>query len=561
MPFISNTTVDQDRPMDTTRRSGVSKIVKQSIPGFVLDEYPLLVEFLEAYYEWLDQKGNPFEFLQNGNRYFDVDTTTDEFLKYFKSSFLDGFPQRIATIEGKEKDERTLIKNIRELYKIKGSEKSIQLFFRLIADSDSIIEYPREMMFSLSSANYRNYHKIHVLRDSTAVSNGFDPTEVEGLVLNQYEGVTELIGSATMLQAYEIESGGKQYFVFLVANPVGEFLQSDFMPLLLTQNGVVHEFYPATAVSGLQILNGGKDYSAGEFFTIGNTAEQCIRGFISQTDYEGKISKVRLFDTPVNYTGTNTVSIQSPIGTGAAFALQTTVLSEAIQEYENNKNLLSSVSRIQDSFEYQQFSYVIKSKRSLEEYIDAIKRVVHPSGFVIFNSLYNNVYSIRPSQYGTRAMAYENTSIGSYAGYNFTSRTGSGDTGGWNVYRAGNPDPAGNDYKWGAVFNRWDSYSGVPFNPSESTNGEHEPDTRYFWRGDTSPKLGATFAKILVDEGTNPTSLSVLPNNEQTQYSGITEWIAMPHPSIRQMTEIPNGTEFKDIRIIDILAMPVPIFS
>jgi hypothetical protein len=109
MPFVSNTTTPLDRPMDTTRRSGVSKIFKQSVPSFIIDEYPLFLDFLEAYYEWLDQHGNPIEVLQNGHRNFDIDTTADKFLEHFKSNFLYGFPKRLASAEGRTLNERTLI--------------------------------------------------------------------------------------------------------------------------------------------------------------------------------------------------------------------------------------------------------------------------------------------------------------------------------------------------------------------------------------------------------------------------------------------------------------------
>lgn len=543
MPFISTTTLETDRPMDNTRRTGASKIFKQSIPNFILEEYPLFVEFLEAYYEWLDQHGNPVQFLQDGSKYFDIDTTTNEFLQHFKKTFLDGFPQRLASAEERELNERTLIKNIRELYKIKGSQKSIQLFFRLIAASDTVIEYPRDFMFTLSNGNYKNYHKIYVLKNQEAISSGFDLSSVEGLVANQYEGITELIASATVSSAYEIVSNGKEYFVFIVTNPVGEFIQYDFSPITINQNGKQYYFYPVTNVSGLEIINGGKDYSAGEFFVVGNTSENFIKGFISQTDYEGKITKVRLFDTAVNYNGSNSVFVSSPLGTGASFSVQTSVLSNPIEEYENNKNLLSRESKIQDSFEYQQYSYVVKSKRSLEEYIDAIKRVVHPSGFVIFNSLYNNIQSTRATEYSTRAKAYENTSIGSYAGYKLISSVGNGNVNGWNVYKDTNPE-----HTWGFVFSKWTDSIGQDIHPSEGADSIPDSNGKKL--------IGGTLAKNL--QG-NPNGLSILPNLGETQVAGITHFLAMPHPGRSGSEYIPPNTQFGSIKLIDVLRMPVPI--
>jgi hypothetical protein len=540
MPFPDATPLPRDRPMDTTRKSGVSKIFQQSVPSFIIDEYPLFVEFLEAYYEWLDQNGNPVEFLQNGNRYFDIDTTTREFLDHFKTTFLEGFPKKMAINEAKPYDERTLIKNIREFYKMKGSEKSIHLLYRIIADSETSIEYPRDLIFSLSSANYKDYQKIHVLKNYAAVSNGFDPSAVHGLQINQYEGLTQLIASATIDSVYEISRNGKQYLVFLVNNPTGTFIQSDFSPVIVSQGATAHEFFTIPSVSELKVENGGSGYSVGNLFTVGSTASENISGYVSQTDYNGKIIGVKILSNPVDYRGSTAVHIESPLGTGGQFSVVKSVLTDIIEEYKNNRNLLSKESKIQDSFEYQQFSYVVKSKRSLEDYIDAIKKVIHPSGFVMFNSLYNNIGTIRPSEYGTRILAYERTSIGSYAMYNGRSSTGSGMIGGWNPFRGpGDPNPT---KRWGQVYYRWNDAFEV--NPSEGFDSLPSPGFgNHYQFGDFAPNI------------------NVLPNPDQTQVDGITHWIAMPHPATRGMPSVPPGTQFQQMKLKEVLRMPVPIIA
>jgi hypothetical protein len=534
MPFVSNTTTPLDRSIDTSRRSGYSKLFKQSVPRFILEEYPLFIDFLEAYYEWLDQHGNPIEFLQNGTKYFDIDKTSEEFLQHFKSVYLDGFPKNLEVHDETVLDERTLIKNIREFYKIKGNEKSIQLLFKIVADTDSSIEYPREYIFNISSGNYRNYYQIYVLKDYSNISLGFDLTNVKGLQLHQYEGFTNLIASATIDSIHEISSNGKEYYVITVNNPSGTFIESDFSPIQLTQNGIEFKFYPVPNVSSLEIINGGTGYAVGDFFTVGNTGQEHIKGFIYQTDQEGTITKVKIFKNPVNYNGSDTLRIDSPFGTGANFSVTTSVITDVIQEYQDNKNLLSRVSKIQDSFEYQQFSYVVKSKRSFEDYIDAIKNVIHPSGFVIFNSLYNNIFTERPTEYKTRILAYERTSIGSYASYFPGSNTGYGSLTPWNPTFPGDPNQR---KTWGKVFSFWPGKTNV--NPNALPNcctGAYET-------GDFAPNI------------------TYLANPSESQFSGITHWITYPHPAVRGMATVPIGSTFGGIKLQEVLRMPVPIIS
>lgn len=544
MPFIDPTTTPLDRPMDTTRHTGVSKVVQQSIPNFILDEYPLFVEFLEAYYEWLDQKGNPVEFLQDGNRYFDVDTTTDEFLQYFKNSFLDSFPKKMAISNGKPFDERTLVKNIREFYKMKGCEKSIRLLFKLVADSDSVIEYPRDYIFSLSSGNYKDYHKIHVLKDYSNIGRGFDPTSLHGIQINQYEGLTELTATATIDHAYETSQNGKEYYVLRVTNPSGTFIESDYSPILLTQGNTAHQLYAVSSAIGINIVNGGSGYSVGEFFKIGSTGSGYIKGFVSETDEIGKIKRVILLSNPIEYSGPDSTTFESPFGTGGQLSVLHGVLSEPIQEYKDNKNLLSKVSKIQDSFEYQQFSYVVKSKRSLDEYIEAIKNVIHPSGFVLFNSLHQNIYTIRPTEYSTRILGYENTSIGSYARFTLASNTGGVILTGWNPYKgAGDPNPR---KTWGSVFNVWNDEAPQSLIPP--TSGQR-----------SLPSQGGQPA--IYQTGQFAPTQTTLPNPSQSQVEGITVFIAMAHPAVRGMETVPSGTALRSIKLVELLRMPVPIIG
>jgi len=535
MPFISTTTTPVDRPMDTTRRSGVSQIFKQSIPKFILEEYPLFVDFLEAYYEWLDQEGNPVEFLQNGTRYFDVDTTAARFLEHFKKTYLDSFPKNTQIHREVTLDERALMKNIREFYKIKGNEKSIQLLFKIVADSDTVIEYPREFMFRLSSGSYRDYHKIYILKDYTNLSNGFDLSNVKGLQVNQYEGFVNLIATATIDSMYEISKNGKEYYVVVVNNPSGTFIESDFSPLQITQNGIVYQYYAVPGIIDVTIENAGLGYRVGEFFTIGNTYQEHIKGYISQTSIDGAITGVQIFDNPVNYSGNDSVIFDSAFGTGGNINTTTGILTEVIQEYQDNKNLLSRVSKIQDSFEYQQFSYIVKSKRSLEEYIDAIKNIVHPSGFVVLNSLYNNVIEIRPSEYKTRILAYERTSLGSYASYFPGSFTGYGSTLPWNPTFPGDPNPR---KRWGYVFSSF---------PAGITS--------------INPNAVLSCCSGLYERGEFAPNITYLANPEETQYPGVTHWMVYPHPSVRGMSEVPIGSTFGRIKLGDVLKMPVPILA
>lgn len=55
--------------------------------------------------------------------------------------------------------------------------------------------------------------------------------------------------------------------------------------------------------------------------------------------------------------------------------------------YLNNDGFLSDDKYIQDSYFYQDFSYVIKTKQTVERWRDTVKKLLHPSGFAFFGQI------------------------------------------------------------------------------------------------------------------------------------------------------------------------------
>lgn len=57
------------------------------------------------------------------------------------------------------------------------------------------------------------------------------------------------------------------------------------------------------------------------------------------------------------------------------------------QRYLNNNGFLSDRKYIQDSYYYQDFSYVIKTGKTIELWRDVVKKLLHPSGFAFFGQI------------------------------------------------------------------------------------------------------------------------------------------------------------------------------
>ena len=69
----------------TSSLNKISTLVEYQLPQFIRDEHPVFVEFLQKYYEFLEQPGNPVYELKKFENNYDIDTTREYLLKYFKN--------------------------------------------------------------------------------------------------------------------------------------------------------------------------------------------------------------------------------------------------------------------------------------------------------------------------------------------------------------------------------------------------------------------------------------------------------------------------------------------
>ena len=80
--------------------------------------------------------------------YRDVDTTIDRFILNFKEKYLKNIQFDIAT------NKKLLVKNSLDLYRSKGTERSVDLFFKLVYGVDAEVYYPGDDLFKLSDGQW-----------------------------------------------------------------------------------------------------------------------------------------------------------------------------------------------------------------------------------------------------------------------------------------------------------------------------------------------------------------------------------------------------------------------
>lgn len=150
-----------------------SILVNRQVPEYVREEYPLFMSFIEAYYEFLENKqGTKNNDLLTQSKKLrtitDVDSSIDEFQEYFLNTFASFVPVN-STV-----NKAFLLKNILPLYQSKGSEKSFKLLFRFLFDQEIDVFYPGNRVLKASDGKWKVPQSLKISSDisSTYVGDG-----------------------------------------------------------------------------------------------------------------------------------------------------------------------------------------------------------------------------------------------------------------------------------------------------------------------------------------------------------------------------------------------------
>ena len=95
-------------------------------------------------------KPNPVNNIQDLLNFRDPDKAISNFLTKFRNEFLNTLPETLD----ENVDKRKLIKNIKSVYRSKGTQRGHELFFRFLFNIDSETIYPREQMLRVSDGQF-----------------------------------------------------------------------------------------------------------------------------------------------------------------------------------------------------------------------------------------------------------------------------------------------------------------------------------------------------------------------------------------------------------------------
>jgi len=369
----------------TTEAEALEKIlspfIREQFPSFMQTDYRKLVLFIKAYYEWMEQKGNPGYVLSKLDTIWDSDRSLDEFYSHFKNTYLISFPELFAVnADGKTPNKNLLLKKIRDFYGNKGTESAYKFLFRLLYDSDLEFYYPKNDILKASDGVWEEPRSI-----KTTSNNGVDLFTGKNGQIFQYSG-SNVVASAFIDSVLQYSSNGLPITEFFITDIVGNFIPNQSVKIIKDSIEFTEVSY--SVLGDFYVQTPGSGYRVGEIITVTTSAGVGFSAKIDQIGLAGSIKRIGISNSGLNYSGDVVVDIVSENGQQSAIVVaRNTAVTNYPGYFSSNRGKLSSNKKIQDGHYYQDFSYELKSDVSIGIYFDVLKKIVHPAGMRMFGSI------------------------------------------------------------------------------------------------------------------------------------------------------------------------------
>lgn len=372
----------------TNKLNNLSTFAPFQLPEFVREDHPHLAEFIEAYYEWLDQETDYLRSPMRLGEIVDIDTTMDIFVDRFRKQYLLDFPETLAVNKetGKPLNEKTLIKNIKDFYRAKGTEKTYRFLFRILFDTTVDFYYPKTDILRLSDGKWVVNKSIKVLHNSK--HNIF---ECVGKSVLQRNSAGDIIASGSVLNVNAVTT--RQTNIHKIAqiyftSTNGTFLAGNF-PTEFTNNSgtLITENRVFSCVQSVSVVTGGTGYSVGDevVFSQGTETGKASGKVFKINSVTGAVEKIKIENSGLGYDTAPTVSVVSKNGVGFTGTVSVGALIQEQGYYTNNDGRLSTNKVMQDNHYYQDFSYVLQTDATLKKYKESVLRLLHPLGTAFFS--------------------------------------------------------------------------------------------------------------------------------------------------------------------------------
>jgi hypothetical protein len=365
-----------------------------SIPEFFQEEFPTFQTFIDLYYQYQSQAKSGYQTISSIK---DIDEVGEKYLEAFYRTYANKMP--VFPYIGMA----DFIRNAKKFYVSRGSEDSFRFLFRIMFGVDIEFKYPQENMFKPSSGLWVQKVSIYL-----RVLVG----DVDGTLLGKTLLIKDLTGATSTLKvkayrelpAFPGLLGGEWVDENVwfdtdnwqdtptVPGTVFEIEVEKFASQTVTNGAKVFALVNpttleyalqgeiTTTLSSYEVITPGVDFRLGSVYEY-NSPAGILSFRVTAIDQNKGIKRIEFLSFPSEYSS---VPVDYTFS-GAVIRFKANPVNRYSGYYDNSDGFLSNNSKLQDSYFYQIFSYVIKSRVSRELYEDLVNRILHPAGLIMFS--------------------------------------------------------------------------------------------------------------------------------------------------------------------------------
>lgn len=283
----------------------LSSIVSSQIPDFIRADNEVFSEFIKAYYKFLEQEKNSQELLQNLKSYASIDETISSLIDRFFAMYGTDSPSIISA------DIPTFIKNIKDLYTSKGTEKSYNLLFTILYNEAIEFLYPWESVLKPSDGKWIQLYSLFLKSPNKELSNNiFKLTNSK--IVGQTSGSSAIVNSV-----FKYTLQGEYIFeVFIDRDSInGNFISGEKILSTKLNNDrtittVEAQIYPV--LNDIDIIDGVIGYSVGDNIPISANTGATLFAEVTNVNEYGKILNINVKKSGIAYSSNTVINTPAP---------------------------------------------------------------------------------------------------------------------------------------------------------------------------------------------------------------------------------------------------------
>tara|TARA_A100001011_G_scaffold397454_1_gene498491 strand:+ start:3625 stop:5136 length:1512 start_codon:yes stop_codon:yes gene_type:complete len=369
--------------------------INELLPEQLRDTAKNLIDFLKVYYTQQNTDSAPTQLIEFINQNQDLDRVADnKFISALSDSIAKDLPKSAYV-------ERTkLLKRLVDYYNIKGTKRSIEIFFKLFFNKNITINEPWDSVLMPSDGRFNKNFFIRVVPTT--------PTSITDALLskrvyqrNQYFDKS----SSGIIRNIEKEEYDETiHTLYLDSLSIsGTFIEGN--DLVDENNVVLGKIY--RTLSKVNIINGGSNYSIGDRFYSNSNDNTSFQLRVDGIDAEGTITDIKILNPGAGNTSgnleviykdfqiegnTHTLIYKPVIGAareaiGVEFSYEFKALVDTFGTTRGIKGRLSDGIVTQDSNFYQKYSYEVVTDLAFSSFRKSFDDLIHPAGYKVFNRI------------------------------------------------------------------------------------------------------------------------------------------------------------------------------